>query len=95
MNSKLNFNLVIYWSTNSLVPETVTFSLSDKKAKDDWYEKITTVAGNLKVEKEANHMLIQHGKNRYYDKLKDIDPELRKIINKQGTFFGNIFNKKE
>jgi hypothetical protein len=40
-------------------------------------------------------MLIQHGKNRYYDKLKDIDPELRKITSKQGTFFGNIFNKKE
>ena len=60
--------------------------MSDKKAKDDWYEKITTVSGNLKVEMEANHKLIQHGKNRYYDKLKDVDPELRKIINKQGTF---------
>ena len=71
----------------------MTFSVSDKKAKDDWYEKITTVSGNLKVEMEANHKLIQHGKNRYYDKLKDVDPELRKIINKQGTFFGNIFNK--
>ena len=75
--------------------ESAIFQCADKSNRDQWVEKIKSVAANLKVEKEANQTLIQHGKNRFYDKLKNMDPIIRKMANKQGTTLGNIFNRKK
>ena len=73
--------------------ESAIFQCADKSNRDQWVEKIKSVAANLKVEKEANQTLIQHGKNRFYDKLKNMDPIIRKMTNKQGTKLGKIFNR--
>ena len=72
-----------------LKSEDVIFQCSSRKTRDEWYEKVATVAANLKVEKEANLKLLQHGKNRFYDDVEAFDPALRKSVTSYGgRWFG-------
>ena len=72
-----------------LKPESIIIKCRDAKLRDEWYEKVATVAANLKVEKEANLKLLQHGKNRFYDDLDEFDPALRKTVTSHaGKWFG-------